>query len=229
MLEFRAHASSSKGNFYTVTNGEQTMAIECGLRFADLRRALGFRVSELVGCLASHEHLDHARAVPDLLRRGIDCYMSAGTAEALKVSGAGVRIAKAHEQFSVGNWTVTPFDVVHDCAEPLGFFIAAGDDKLLYLTDSAYCKYRFAGLTVIALECNYSLELLRASTMPATVQNRIIRNHMSLETAIELLRANDTGRVREINLLHMSDGNSDAARFKTEVQKITGVPVYVAG
>ena len=154
--------------------------------------------------------------------------MSAGTAAALKVSGAGVRITKAHEQFSVGAWAIMPFDAVHDAAEPLGFVVAAGDDRLLYLTDSAYCKYRFAGLTVIALECNYSLDMLRASSMPEVVQNRIIRNHMSLETALELLRANDLSRVREIHLLHMSEGNSDALAFKAAVHEATGRPVFVA-
>ena len=228
MLEFKAHASGSSGNFYTVTDANQTLAIECGLRFADLRRALGFRVSELVGCLVSHGHADHSKAVPDLLRRGIDCYMSAGTAEALKVSGAGVRIVKAHERFTVGDWAVLPFDAVHDAEEPLGFVIAAGDERLLYLTDSAYCKYRFAGLTIIALECNHSLALLRAGTMLEMVQNRIIRNHMSLETTLELLGANDTSRVRETHLLHMSDGNADAQAFKVLVQEATGKPVYVA-
>lgn len=154
--------------------------------------------------------------------------MSAGTAEALGVSGAGVRIVKAHEQFSVGDWTVLPFDAVHDAAEPLGLVIAAGEERFLYLTDSAYCKYRFSGLAVIALECNYSLAMLRASTMPTTVQNRIIRNHMSLETALELLRANDLSRVREIHLLHMSEGNSDALAFKAAVHEATGRPVFVA-
>lgn len=228
MLEFKAHASGSSGNFYTVTDANQTLAIECGLRFADLRRALGFRVSELVGCLVSHGHADHSKAVPDLLRRGIDCYMSAGTAEALKVSGAGVRIVKAHERFTVGDWAVLPFDAVHDAEEPLGFVIAAGDERLLYLTDSAYCKYRFAGLTVIAVECNYSLELLRASSMPEVVQNRIIKNHMSLETALELFRANDLSKVREIRLLHMSEGNMDAAAALQAVQEATGKPTFVA-
>jgi hypothetical protein len=29
--------------------------------------------------------------------------------------------------------------------------------------------------------------------------------------------------------MHLSDGNSDAARFKREVQAATGKPVYVAG
>lgn len=51
---------------------------------------------------------------------------------------------------------------------------------------------------------------------------------MSLETAKEFLRANDLSRVQEIWLLHLSDDNSDAERFKREIQGLTDKPVYVA-
>jgi len=35
------------------------------------------------------------------------------------------------------------------------------DEKVLYLTDTAYCKYRFRGLTHIMVECNHSWDILR--------------------------------------------------------------------
>ena len=51
---------------------------------------------------------------------------------------------------------------------------------------------------------------------------------MSLENFIEFLRANDMSRVRQIYLLHLSDGNSDAEGFKRRVQQETGAEVYIA-
>ena len=45
----------------------------------------------------------------------------------------------------------------------------------------------------------------------------------------EFLRANDLSKVEEIHLLHLSDGNSDEARFKREIQELTGRVVMVAG
>ena len=51
---------------------------------------------------------------------------------------------------------------------------------------------------------------------------------MSLETAKDFLRANDLTAVQEIWLCHLSDGNSDAERFKREIQALTGKPVYIA-
>src|SRR5690606_16205721 len=159
-----------------------------------------------------HEHGDHARAAADIMRAGVDIYASRGTVKALGLSGHRVALIRALEQFRVGTWTVLPFEAVHDAAEPLGFLLASkAGGKLLYLTDSAYCKYRFRGLTMLAVECNYSDDLLRqaveAGRISESVRRRILRNHMSLERLLEMLRANDLSQVQEIHLLHLSDGN----------------------
>jgi hypothetical protein len=34
--------------------------------------------------------------------------------------------------------------------------------------------------------------------------------------------------LQEIHLLHLSDANSNEKEFKEKIQKLTGVPVYVA-
>lgn len=231
-IEICALASSSRGNCYAITDGRTQLLIECGIRFRDIQRGLGFRVSGLAGCLLSHEHEDHARAVRDLMRAGVDIYASRGTIDALGLSGHRLRPVRAHQTFTVGTWTVLPFDTVHDAAEPLGFLLASPAGKVLYLTDTAYCKYRFQGLTHLMIEVNYSMDLIRqnvaAGVIPLALKNRILRNHMSLERALDLLRANDLSQVREIWLLHLSDGNSDAERFKQEIMELTGKPVYVA-
>ena len=59
-------------------------------------------------------------------------------------------------------------------------------------------------------------------------ERRVMKSHMSIETAKEFLRVNDLSQVREIWLIHLSDGNSDAERFKREVAELTGKMVFVA-
>ena len=159
--------------------------------------------------------------------------MSRGTAEALGLSGHRLHIIKAKQQFRIGTWTVLPFDTQHDAQEPLGFLLANQDgEKLLYVTDTCYVKYRFHGLTHVAIECNYSLDILKrnveAGTVPKELKSRILKSHFSLENVKEFLKANDLSKVQEIWLLHMSNGNSDAERFKREVQELTGKPTYIA-
>jgi len=167
------------------------------------------------------------------MRAGIYCYMSQGTAEALGLSGHRLHIIKARQQFRIGTWTILPFETQHDAAEPLGFLLAnQAGDKLLYATDTYFIRYRFRGLTHIAVECNYSLDILRTNVANGSVEtvlkSRILKSHFSLENVKEFLKANDLSRVQEIWLLHMSNGNSDCERFKREVQELTGKPTYIA-
>lgn len=232
MIKFKAHASSSKGNLYTVSDGSTTLMLECGLSFPEIRKALDFKTCELAGCLLTHGHGDHARSAKDVLKAGIDLYASAGTVEALGLESHRLHIVRAKERFTVGSWSILPFDTVHDCSEPLGFLLASGEEKLLFVTDSAYVRYRFPGLTLIAIECNYDLPLLKenvkAGTVDPVVKRRILHNHMSLDTVKGFFKANDLSRVQEIWLLHLSDQNSHAGQFKREIQALTGCIVKVS-
>ncbi len=92
------------------------------------------------------------------MKAGIECYMSRGTAEALKLTGHRLHIIDG--QFQVGAWTILPFKTIHDAAEPLGFLMARGDVTMLYVTDTQYIPHRFGGLTHILVECNYSMAIV---------------------------------------------------------------------
>lgn len=234
MIRFQSLASSSSGNCYHVTDGKSELLIEAGIRFQDIRKALDFRVSRLAGVLISHEHLDHSRAAADLAKAGVDIYASAGTIAARGLSGHRVKPVEPKKQFKVGSWIVMPFDVEHDAEQPLGFLLAnQSDEKLVFITDSYYCRYTFSGLTHIAVECNYSLRILdeniAAGRVHPAMRKRLLRSHFSLENVLDFLQANDLSRVEEIHLLHLSDQNSDEQLFKRRVQEVTGKPVYVAG
>ena len=72
------------------------------------------------------------------------------------------------------------------------------------------------------------MEILHKSDVSPEHKKRVLRNHMGLERAIELLQANDLSKTREIHLLHLSDGHSDAEGFKQAVAAATGKPDSVA-
>lgn len=231
MVRFHAHASSSSGNLYTLTDGKHRLAIEAGVPWRQMQEMLGHQVTALEGVLVSHAHGDHARAVRDVLRAGVTAYASRETFEALGALGHHrAEVVKPLWKAQVGDWTVTPFDLRHDAAGALGFVVQSPltGDRFLYACDTAYVPYRFAGLTMIAVEANYSMEILRSRELEPEQKKRVIRHHMSIERVVEMLRANDLQAVREIWLLHLSDGNSDETAFKDAVQRATGKPTYVA-
>lgn len=236
-MNFTSIASSSKGNAYLVSSpGAAPILLECGISIKSLRERLwshGVRLSDLAGCLVSHEHMDHARAVKDLLKAGVDCYMSAGTAKALGISGHHRHIGINSEHvYGVWDWKILPFDLHHDVPTH-GFMIASPDgERLLFVPDTSYIRNRFAGINVLAIECNHMADILsdniQSGSLPTVVGHRVRRNHMSLDSVIAMLRANDLSRCREIWLLHLSDANSDEAHMIRAVQEATGIPCRAA-
>lgn len=233
MLSIDCFASGSAGNLYRVDDGRTQILLECGIGLREIQRYLSFKLSSVAACLITHEHKDHSKAVKDLLLRGVPCYMSKGTAEALQVGDdPGVVKIANKETRRIDSWNVTAFSVQHDAKEPLGFLLDNGADRLLYATDTYYLRYRFPPCTVILLECNHSYEIIdrrvREGKLDTSLAKRLVKSHMSLENFIEFIRANDMSKVRQIYLLHLSDGNSDAEGFKRRVQQETGAEVYIA-
>ncbi|MCY7816891.1 MBL fold metallo-hydrolase [Bacillus haynesii] len=232
MIEIEALSSSSKGNCYRITDGKTPLLLECGISFKQMQKSFQFKMSQFAGCLVSHEHGDHCKAIKEVLKAGIDCYMSPGTAEAIGISHNRIKPVPVKQPFKVGSWSIMPFDVQHDVAEPYGYLLANQDgDKLLFATDTYYIRYKFPGLTHIMVECNYSIDILNenieSGRTPAFMKKRLLRSHFSLENVKEFLKANDLRKVQEIWLLHLSDSNSDGQLFKNEIAKLTGRVVHV--
>jgi phosphoribosyl 1,2-cyclic phosphodiesterase len=238
MVEFLSVASSSQGCAYILRapGGAPPLLLDAGVRFQLIQQVLGFTVSKLAGCLVTHAHGDHCAAVPELLKAGVEVYGSEGFWQTFRHGIWGdhhrAHVVKAETQFKVGPWSVKGFDVVHDAEDTLGFLVSGYDDKVLYLTDTAYSKYKFEGVTVMAIEANWGEEHMRASSASGRIHGERFRrtasNHMSIERLERLLDANDLSSLREVHLLHLSDANSDAEEFKRRVMRKTGVPVYVA-
>jgi phosphoribosyl 1,2-cyclic phosphodiesterase len=227
-------ASGSSGNAYRVSDGKTALLLDAGIPYKRIQQALHFRMRDIAGTLITHCHFDHCKAVPHLLGAGADVYASRGTIEARGWSGHRIHTVKALKGVGIGSWKVIPFDVEHDAPEPLGFQIlsCATGENLLYFTDTYYIRYRFDGLTHIMGEANYDFDNLKKSIelgyIPAVMAPRIIKSHMSLEHFIDLLKANDLSKLRQVYLLHLSANNSDAERYKREVQEATGAEVYIA-
>lgn len=234
MLKIQTIASSSSGNCYVLDNGDSRLMVECGLPWKKVLKELNFDTENFSAILLSHEHGDHSKGIKDAIKAGMDVYCSIGTASCLGSSGHRVHTIKSLEKFMpYRGWIVMPFDVEHDASQPLGFIIQSYTEKLLFLTDTAYCKYRFsrAGITHLMIECNFCDDILERNISSGVVDRhrckRLKASHMSLQRVKDFIVQQDINTLQEIYLMHLSNENSDEAKFKREVQELTGVPVYV--
>lgn len=239
-MEIEVLGTGSSGNCYKVKIGKATLLLECGLPYKVIQKKLNFKVSEIDACLITHEHLDHAKAVKDLMKAGIDCYMTKGTAEALGASGHRLNTFYKrldsrwqYKPILLGDLYILPFEAVHDVKEPVSYFIQTNNDKesLVFVTDTAYMKYKIPACDVLMIECNYVKSVLDEKVdqgkINTSLRNRIVKNHMSLETLVEALKSADLSRTKKIYVLHLSDGNSNEEMIKRQIQEVTGIEVVI--
>lgn len=67
-IKLKVLGSGSSGNSYALIadNGE-ILAIEAGCKFMDFKKMIDWRISDVVGCIVSHEHGDHGKREHDAL------------------------------------------------------------------------------------------------------------------------------------------------------------------
>src|SRR5574344_376700 len=90
-MKLKVLSSGSAGNCYLLDNGNECLIIEAGVNVIDVKKALDFDISRIAGCIISHEHGDHAKHVRQFTDARINCFMSKGTADALKLDYTSVR------------------------------------------------------------------------------------------------------------------------------------------
>jgi phosphoribosyl 1,2-cyclic phosphodiesterase len=194
-----------------------------------LEEALGYDLKGIDGCLISHEHQDHCRAITEVIRNGIDVYASAGTFEALGTAKwRRTKIVADQVIVNVGDaFQVMPFSVVHDVAEPLGYVVRelATGEYLLFAIDTCLLTQWFIyPFSIIAIGCNYDADILQQRVKDGdiheTVAKRLLFNHPSKQWVDEYLRKFcDLSRCREIHLLHTSGENLDKQAVRREIEK----------
>ncbi len=167
-----------------------------------------------------------------MMAMGLDVYATRETLCA--IGGRWPERAKeiaCGKQTRVGTMIVKPFDTAHDCAGSCGFLVhsVATGERLIFATDTAYIGYRFPGVTEMAIECNYSEStIMQDSKLPKKVIDRIMRTHMSAETALRWLKASDLSTVKTIWLIHASATYGDVYDAQKKIQAITHARVLVA-
>ena len=235
-MKFKQLHSSSRANLYTLTapNGERLL-IECGLPWGKVKEALGYDLFGIVGCLLTHNHMDHSKAVAGVMVAGIDVYASAGTFEAVGVNGE--RRAKripVRTLTEIGGFQVVAYPSHHDAAEPLFFIVGYDGEYMLFATDTSHITQRFdLAFKIVAIECSYDKHILQervdAKDINEEVAKRLLTSHMSKQNCIAYLsECCDLSQCEQIHLLHMSGDNLDKQQARNDIEKRFFIETVIA-
>ena len=240
MIDIKVIGSGSSGNCYLANINGTKLLLECGLPFKAIQKALGYKTSDILACLITHEHIDHSKATKDIIKNGIDVLMTRGTADVLEIFGHRLQILEkkferetAYRFYWKNNILIQPFEAIHDAREPVNFYIRdlKTNESLLFVTDTAYMPYKIPNVNVLMVECNYVKNVIDSNTkndsLNLSLRNRIVKNHMSLETLLKALNQADLSNLKKVYVLHLSDANSQDKVILEAIQGATGAIVEI--
>lgn len=231
-MKLKVLGSSSAGNCYVLDNGNEALILEAGVAFAKVKKALGFNLRKVAGCLITHQHNDHAKYIRNVVESGITTLALPEVWTAKQIESSRAVAVQPYKGYKLGRFKVLPFPACHD-VPCVGYHIIHPDcGRMLFLTDSCDCLQIFPQLNHLLIECNYStFNLLEAVNKGYTLKSQIERlpnSHMELDTCKRVIREHDLTDVQEIVLLHLSAHNSDREHFISEIERHTGKVVYAA-
>lgn len=220
-------ATGSQGNCYILEHENKKLIIECGVSFKYILHSLQHELDNVVGCLVTHEHKDHSKAVNDILYYGIKVYMLKATFDALQIPDIlkyKVVIIDYLKPFKIDIFNIMPLEANHD-VPCVAYVIQSGFGKLLFATDTYNFKYKLDGITHAMFECNYCDEYVQNIPL---YRQRVLRSHMSLNNLKKILTKSDLKELKELMLIHISNENGHPQKMKTEIEELTNADVTIA-
>ncbi len=232
MIGLTVLGSGSQGNALVLHNNEESVLIDAGFSFRELRRRLkqaDIEEEALRAVVVSHEHTDHVKGL-DVLKRHWDLpiYCSRLTGETLRQRGSDLgelNIFTPGAGFNVGSFHVNAFTIPHDAIDPVGFAVQSKGMKVGIATDlghaSQLVSYHLSNSDILVLESNHDMELLQASKRPWSVKQRIMsrHGHLSNNASMSLLQETLHERTQHVLFAHASQ---DCNRYDLIEKSMTG-------
>ena len=207
---------SKQGNCYALYDSSgKILLLDLGMSAKDIKRAIDYRISDVVGAVVTHSHLDHSKSVKDFENMGIPVFKPFDETIACPL------------KIRYGSFGIQAFKVPHDGTPNYGFYITVDGHRILYATDFEYlpCSFKNIRLTDMLVECNHQKELVDKGQAKYPHQ---IKGHCSLDTLIEkVIKENMTSDLRTVILCHLSSDSASPDECLAEIQNVVGEGVNV--
>jgi len=231
-------ASGSRGNCALVASGSTRILVDAGLSGRETfkrLRGLDEKPEQISAILITHEHSDHVSGLQRLATKlKVPVFLTEGTHHAWNRAvrdeeGKVPELPKAEHfsagrSFRIGDIDVSAFTIPHDAADPVGFTFRAEGIKIGFATDLGYMpvsvRNHLRGSTVLVMESNHDVEMLRSGPYPWSVKQRVMSRvgHLSNESLAEFFSGDYDGSAEYLVLAHLSEQNNhpEIARASAE-------------
>ncbi len=217
MIGFCPLASGSKGNCTYFASKNTRILIDVGISTRLLEKRLdelGVGLDTIDAILITHEHIDHIRGLPVLLKkRDIPVLTNSETARAIyQTIGTCPRfkLFTTGEPFEFGDLKINPFSVQHDAADPVMFTIEAEGVKFGFCTDLGFVSTLVAsqlrGANYLVIEANHQPSMVHACSRSPVYKQRVLGRlgHLSNEECARTLLDIHHDGLKHVHLAHLS-------------------------
>jgi len=228
MLKFISLGSGTSGNSYLLTSKSGNLMIDVGIDMELLKQHfenLPLNLSDIKSVLITHEHVDHVKSVGQLSTEyGIHIYATQAVHEGIcsnyrveqKVQEELRIPIKKNKQLQLGDFTITPFLVPHDCSSEdcVGYKIEAEGVIFSIITDCGHITEPIGKIisesNYLVIESNHDKEMLLNGDYPEQWKEKILSNkgHLSNAQCAEALVNYASPELRHVWLCHLSEENN---------------------
>ncbi|MBV1909697.1 MAG: MBL fold metallo-hydrolase [Kangiellaceae bacterium] len=220
-FQFCSLGSGSKGNGTLIRAGKTLLLVDCGFSLKETTKRLlskGVDPEQLSTILVTHEHSDHIKGVASLSNKfDIPVCTSRGTSlnkHCEKISDDRLNIFNNHTEFVIGEISVLPVPVPHDCREASQFIFSNSGVSLGILTDvghiTPHIRRAYSGCSAMMLEFNYDYQMLMQGKYPRALKQRVAGDlgHLSNEQAVDFLINLESKKPNQLVVMHRSEENN---------------------
>jgi len=239
-------ASGSRGNCALVATTTTRILVDAGLSGRETFKRLRAiadrndeRTEEISAILITHEHADHVAGLQRLATKlNVPVFLTAPThhawSRAMRDEQGAIPELPKSEHFSagrgfrVGDIEVMPFTIPHDAADPVGFTFRAEGVKIGFTTDLGYMpanvRNHLRGCSVLVMESNHDVEMLRSGPYPWSVKQRVMSRvgHLSNEALAEFFSNDYDGGAEYVILAHLSEQNNHPEIARAAAEQALG-------
>jgi phosphoribosyl 1,2-cyclic phosphodiesterase len=232
VIEFCLLGSGSSGNAVFVRASTGKFLIDNGLSLRQLQSRLdqlGETFGGLEAVVVTHEHRDHVNGIGVLARRtGVPVYLTRETEAALPDLGSipQKRYFESGDTIRISDFELTSFSVTHDAADPVSFTVTRNGCRLGLAADlgsvSALVRERLRHCHALVLESNHCPDMLRRSSYPPAIVQRIRgrHGHLSNQEMNSLLADLLHPGLQCVVAVHVSRENNTEAKAREMAQRV---------
>ena len=221
-------SSGSSGNCIYIGCGETNILIDVGRsakNIIELLSQVNVKINDVSAIFITHEHIDHVNGLKVLISKyKIPVYMVWESFDNLSgdykdALGEVINFISPKDIIKIGNLRVECFKTPHDSMASVGYIISPNNEEktpkaIGIATDIGHVSKEIVdamcGCGIIYIESNHDLEMLKNSSYPAQLKQRIKskQGHLSNKDCAEILPYFIKNGARKIILYHLSGENN---------------------